>query len=89
MQTYSRTCQPLQVFINASGRKLRGSEAYRAAQKAKKAPVGQEASQSADSGSDSDPPSGATQRKPRRKVRRKRRKKGGGRLAAFKARFKR
>ena len=78
----------LQVYINASGRKLRGTEAYRAAQKTKQALAGQGASQAADSDSDSGPASGATQHKPRRKARRKKRKKGG-RLAAFKARFKR
>ena len=77
------------MYINASGRKLRGAEAYRAAQKAKKAPAGQGTSQAADSDFESDSPSGATQRRPRRKARRKKRKKGGGRLAAFKARFKR
>ncbi len=78
---------PLQVYINASGRKLRGTEAYRAAQKAKKAPAGQGASRAADSGSGS--PSAPTQHKPRRTAKRKKRKRGGGRLAAFKACFKR
>ena len=80
---------PLQVYINASGCKLRGTEAYRAAQKAKKAPAGQGASRAADSDSGSGSPSAATQRKPRRKAKRKKRKRGGGRLAAFKACFKR